>query len=263
MEVPVNLLVKNKSLLGVVNIPEHQYEKPIVVIMCYGFNGDRVEQHRLSVKLGRFLAENKVNFCRFDFRNQGLSDGCFDDFLFSEKQQDIDEIVKAIKTWFRRDDIFIYLIGFSNGCKVAIDVAYENTEVNGIILWNPILQELSVNKKDDAGDSRRLYKHPVTGKPYKRFHSLRLNTELLRELNSDRSMSKFKELNKGILCILSKDDRSIHMFIEEVTQLDKKKQMTVRYIENTDHLFGSVESVKHVMDITLEWIIKKATNQSL
>ena len=259
MEVPVSLLVKDKTLLGVINIPDHQRVKPVVVIMCYGFNGDRVEQHRMSVTMGRCFEKEGVNFCRFDFRNQGLSDGSFDDFLFSEKQDDIDEIINHIKACFRRDDILFYLIGFSNGCKVAIDVSYGKPNVSGIILWNPILQELADNKNGDAGDSRRLYKHPVTGKPYKKFYSLRLNTRLLRELNSDKSMSKLIELDKDVLCVLSRNDSSIERFIDQIETLTTKKHLSIEYIEHTDHLFGSVDKVEQVISITLEWILNNVS----
>ena len=163
MEIPVSVFIKGKSLQGILNIPDRQKNKPVVVIMCYGFNGDRVEQHRMSVTMGRTFEKAGINFCRFDFRNQGLSEGSFDDFLLSEKQEDITEIIEYLKACFRSSDISFYLIGFSNGCKVAIDAMVENNDIDGIILWNPILQELAKNS-EDAGDSRRLYKSLTSGK---------------------------------------------------------------------------------------------------
>ena len=257
MEIPVNILAGNKTLLGILNIPDHQHKRPIVVIMCYGFNGDRVEQHRMSVTMGRLFAQHGVNFCRFDFRNQGVSDGSFDDFVFSEKQEDINSIINYMQACFRRNDLLIYIIGFSNGCKVAIDVGCDNGNVNGIVLWNPILQELA-EKGEDAGDSRRLYRHPVTRKPYKKFYSLRLNTKLLYELNTDQSMTKLKTIDKPIFCILSRDDISVRPFCKEIEKLYNNADLDVEYIENTDHLFGSVEKVRYVINSTLKWILKKA-----
>ena len=256
MEVPVSITIKNRVLLGILNIPNHQYERPIVVIMCYGFNGDRVEQHRMSVTTARYFEERGVNFCRFDFRNQGLSEGCFDNFIFSEKCDDIDRIIEYLMACFRHEDIACYLIGFSNGCKVAIDALVSNDSITGVVLWNPILQELS-EKNNDAGDTRRLYKHPITGKPYKRFYSLRLNTNLLRELSEDLSMTKLKDTDKNVLCILSVDDPSIRRFGEEIITLENKNNIGVEYVDNTDHLFGSVEKVEYVICKTYNWIINK------
>ena len=256
MEIPVSITIKNRKLLGILNVPNHQYERPIVAIMCYGFNGDRVEQHRMSVNMARYFEKRGVNFCRFDFRNQGLSDGSFDDFVFSEKHDDIDNIVDYMKACFRREDIGCYLIGFSNGCKVAIDTLVSNDNVAGTVLWNPILQELS-EKNNDAGDSRRLYKHPITGKPYKRFYSLRLNIRLLRELNEDLSMTELKQTDKNVLCILSIDDPSIKRFREEIVQLKGKGNISIEYVKDTDHLFGSVGKVEYVISKTYDWIINR------
>ena len=255
MEIPVSLFINNKTLLGILNVPDHQRYKPVVAIMCYGFNGNRVEQHRMSVTMGRFFEKNGINFCRFDFRNQGLSDGSFDDFTFSEKQEDLNEIIKFIKACFRRDDILCYLVGFSNGCKVAIDVLNDNPNVDGLILWNPVLQELSDNKNGHFGDSRRLYRHPITGRPYKKFYSLRLNTKLLYELNNDKSMTKLQKTDKNVLCVLSNDDMSIKTFISNTDVFNKKSNIQMIYINNTDHLFGSVKKVKEVIKITLDWIL--------
>lgn len=258
MEVPITILIRDKTVLGILNIANRQLKKPIVVIMCYGFNGDRVEQHRMSVTMGRLFEENGINFCRFDFRNQGLSDGCFDNFIFTEKQEDITAIIDFMIACFRNDNLNIYLIGFSNGCKVAIDTICDDSRINGIILWNPILQELSTGRGEDAGDSRRLYRHPITGKPYKKFYSLRLNINLIRELNNDKSMTKLRNLDNDVLCILSKNDVSIKSFIEQSKELTKKKNLYIEYIDDTDHLFGSVTKVKEVINLTLQWILARA-----
>ena len=258
MEIPVSLLVRGKTLAGILNIPDQQLETPVVVIMCYGFNGDRVEQHRMSVKMGRQAQKMGITFVRFDFRNQGLSDGSFDDFLFSEKEEDLYEIIEFVKACFRRDDVRFFLIGFSNGCKVAIDALYNNKDITGIALWNPILQELA-QKNEDAGDSRRLYRHPVTGKPYKRFYSLRLNLKLLYELNRDTSMTRLKTIKKPILLVLSKEDASISNFrkaLEKTPSLIKTADTL--YVEDTDHLFGDTYSENHVIVQTLEWVCQQA-----
>lgn len=259
MEVPVNLLVRGKVLTGILNIPDKQPEIPVVVIMCYGFNGDRVEQHRMSVKIGRQAQEIGITFVRFDFRNQGLSEGSFDNFLFSEKEEDINEIIEFIKACFRRDDIRFFLIGFSNGCKVTIDTIFNNSEaIAGIVLWNPILQELT-DEHNDAGDSRRLYKHPITEKPYKKFYSLRLNLKLLHELNQDSSMTRLKTIKKPILLVLSRDDVSISNFTEVFEEsADLQKIAEILYIENTDHLFGDTYSENRVIAKTLEWVCQQA-----
>ena len=256
MEIPVNILVRGKNLLGVLNIAEHQLNDPILVVMCYGFNGDRVEQHRMSVTMGRVFAENRLNFCRIDFRNQGLSEGTFDDFLFSEKIEDINEIIAVLKACFRNENLKVFLIGFSNGCKVAIDALQKNSDIYGAVLWNPILQEL-INKQENAGESRRLQRHPKTGKFYKSRYSLRLNIGLLYEMNADKSLEELINTRKNVLCILSKDDSTIQEFVHEIEKYQENDNVYVQYIYNSDHLFGSVDDVNQVISSTLNWILKQ------
>ena len=68
-------------------------------------------------------------------------------------------------------------------------------------------------------------------------------------------MTKLRELDKEILCILSKDDVSIKSFIDQAQELTKKANLNIEYIENTDHLFGSVTKVWEVINLTLKWIL--------
>lgn len=257
MEVPVSISIKNKSLYGLLNIPAIQPKTPIVLLMCYGFNGDRVEQHRMSVHLGRMSEQQGVTFARFDFRNQGVSDGCFDDFLFSEKHEDIRKIIEFIQCCYYCNPIKVYLVGFSNGCKVAIDACYEYEEVNGIVIWNPILHEITSEAKESSVENKRLYKHPETGQPYKKFSSLRLNMKLLYQINEDKSMSRLRDLKKPVLCVLSEDDDQIAAVRHEIYNIKQKDSLSITTIKGTDHLFSDLYSSKFVMDTTLKWILEQ------
>lgn len=46
MRIPFQINSGGKDVLGVMHIPNRQNDIPVVIIMCYGLNGNRTEQHR-------------------------------------------------------------------------------------------------------------------------------------------------------------------------------------------------------------------------
>ena len=258
MEIPVSISIKNKTLYGIINVPHVQPTVPVLVLMCYGFNGDRVEQHRMSVTMGRLSEQYGITFARFDYRNQGLSDGCFDDFTFAEKIYDVKKIIEFIQCCYYCKPMKIFLVGFSNGCKVAIDACYEYDIITGIAIWNPILHEITSVAKISSDENKRLYKHPVTGRPYKKFASLRLNLNLLYEIRKDNSMTKLRELSTPVFCVLSEDDEQIDDIRHHIHEMMPSNTLTIRNVKGTDHLFSDLHSCRYVIELTLKWIIQQS-----
>ena len=72
-------------------------------------------------------------------------------------------------------------------------------------------------------------------------------------------MTELKNTDKDVLCILSIDDPSIKKFREEVMKLRKRDNISIEHVEETDHLFGSVDKVHDVINKTYDWIINQET----
>lgn len=41
----------------------------------------------------------------------------------------------------------------------------------------------------------------------------------------------------------------------EIDKIKDKRNLSIKYVDNTDHLFGSVDKVEYVIHETLDWII--------
>ena len=61
-------------LYGMLHRPEGAGPHPAVMIL-HGFTGQRIEPHRLFVKLARQLVAAGIAALRFDFRGSGESEG--------------------------------------------------------------------------------------------------------------------------------------------------------------------------------------------
>ena len=151
MRVPFQINSINKSLLGIFHISENQCAKRIVLVMCYGLNGNRVEQHRMSVKFGEECEKKGVNLVRFDYTDVGVSEGCFEESRLSDRVQNVIDVILYVKGCFN-EAIDIYLIGFSDGAKIAANSMEQMPECKGVILWNPIINIEGKQKEDKSMD---------------------------------------------------------------------------------------------------------------
>jgi len=61
---------QGQRLYGMLHRPEGVAIAPAVVL-CHGFTGQRIESHRLFVKMARDLAAHGIAALRFDFRGSG------------------------------------------------------------------------------------------------------------------------------------------------------------------------------------------------
>ena len=100
MRIPIQFKSNEDLILGIFHVANHQLDIPIVLVMCYGMNGNRVIQHRMAVKLGESLEKKGVNLVRFDYRNVGVSDGSFEKTSIKERIDDILNVCKYVKACF-------------------------------------------------------------------------------------------------------------------------------------------------------------------
>ena len=209
MEIPVQLGINNKLSFGVFHITPHQNSIPVVLVMCYGLNGDRVEQHRMSVKAGRYASSLQVNFLRFDYCNQGVSQGAFQNVTIASKTDDVLHWIKNVRAYFENEQIKIYLIGFSDGARVAVNAAIHSEDINGLILWNPIVK-LPNSQEESANPHAakdRLYMDRKTRNIYKKLLGVKLNTTILNEMKNDNTFSSLINYKKPILYVFGSEDR--------------------------------------------------------
>lgn len=140
MQIPIHILKKSKCIAGIMHIPDVRVQGTPIVILCYGLNGNRVENERLLVKAGKEFMDAGIVFVRFDYIGLGVSDGEFWEVSNTSKVEDVLAVINYIKGCFQEETYNIFLLGFSDGAKIANIVANLSDEVKGLANWSPVLK---------------------------------------------------------------------------------------------------------------------------
>lgn len=254
MQIPVQIEINGKTLLGLFQMPKNELKA--VVILCYGLNGTRVEQHRMAQKMAVRCSENQIMFVRFDYRNQGISDGTFEFISIKDKEVDIDNIVNFVRGCINDVNIPIYLLGYSDGAKIATTVASKRNDIAGIIFWNPVFK-FSQNKKVIEGiNSPKIFLNKELKILYQKLLGLRLNINVLREMKNDKTCLLLEKYDKRILYIFGSNDRFTKEMSENIEKFNffHKNINEVAMVNGASHIFNRTYFEEEVFKFTIEWI---------
>lgn len=256
MHIPFQFENKGKLILGMIHTANYQLQVPIVIIMCYGLNGNRVIQHRISVKLGQMLENKSINLVRFDYRNVGVSEGNFEQSNIEDRIDDIIEVCNYIKSCFYNKSIRILLIGFSDGARNALQVT-KKFIVDGLILWNPIFNVPQKSYNTVDFNKKKLQLHPLYKTPIKKLLGVGLSLDMIKQIESEDAIVSFEKYENNILLLFGNNDELTknvknHLIKEGLTNKDNVNYVIIK---NADHLFNRSTYVEEVFGITTEWII--------
>lgn len=158
IEVGRNINHSHNTILGIITKPINNLdcvENPFI-IFCHGYNGNRVEDNRLTVKLSRSLAELGFMSFRFDFLGSGVSDGFFHEWTLNDRVSQVKTIKENLKNQigFKK----IVLVGLSDGCRVVLDACSSITDVTAAIIISPQLfnEDWKDDNKETGGLSNKL-----------------------------------------------------------------------------------------------------------
>lgn len=130
---------KGKMLAVLDNMNAYDEAKKLLIIACYGFNGERSECHRMTIKFAKRLQQLDVAVLRFDYLGLGISDGEFHQATLSSKVDNLIAVLHiVIEKMINVDNIA--LLGFSDGAVVALQALHHfkaNAKLNGLLLWSP------------------------------------------------------------------------------------------------------------------------------
>lgn len=136
MQKPIELVVKGKTLRGMYHYPDGEGIYP-TVILFHGFTGNKLEPHRIFLKLSRRLTASGMAAVRFDFSGSGESDGDFEEMTFSSEVFEAQEILKFVSYLPTTDADRIGLVGLSMGGAIASVIAGKNpSSIKALVLWS-------------------------------------------------------------------------------------------------------------------------------
>src|SRR5690554_6935674 len=135
MQKAIELTVKGKTLRGMYHRPDQEGKYP-TVILFHGFTGDKLEPHRIFLKLSRRLAAGRTAMLRFDFSGSGESDGDFEEMTFSSEVREAEAIVDYAQSLPTTDGENLGVVGLSLGGAVAATLAGRRPEaLRALVLW--------------------------------------------------------------------------------------------------------------------------------
>ena len=253
MRFPFQINSCGKNLLGILHTPKKQRNIPIVMIMCYGLNGNRVEQHRMCVKLGEMCETYSINLIRFDYINVGVSEGDFFFSNLSERVKNLIDVYNFILGCFN-SKLSLYLNGFSDGAKIILKAKEHINGVDGLIFWNPVINILNLQNHETANDAlvEKLKIHPVYKKPYMPFYGSCLSTDIIKNIVNDDSVVLLNDKRKKLFIFGENDINTKHVraFIERMNC----KYTQIKIVNNAEHLFNDEMHEHHVLINTVSWI---------
>ena len=247
MLVPIHVNVSGKIILGMAHFPLRSMVGNPVLILCYGLNGNRVENNRMLVYLGYELARNGLALIRFDYRGLGVSEGDFSETDLQTKMEDIKAIVEYTLNVYEGDNPSVILVGFSDGIKQILSCVDElRVPIEGVLMLNPVIW--NTNKADGDtlekhSERTEFMRHPQSGKIVANKLGHFFSPRYLRQLNQQPSNflkegktalffsahDTISECTKVKLCKLLPDspvfiiDSDNHVFSEDTAQRDLAK----------------------------------------
>lgn len=257
MQKPVVFKSGRFELFGVLHLPYRMSPKRPVpaVVFCHGFTGNKVEAHRIFVKLARDLEKHRIASLRFDFRGCGDSSGYFSDMSVLGEVEDAGNAVNFVCQQAGIDRNRIGIIGFSLGAIPASYVAGSDRRIKALALWAPAADLMEEAEQMKAQKELRLIKR-LSAIDY---YGLLIGKKFVREIPRIDPLSAIKKYKGPTIIIQGTNDESVPLShsLRYYELLKNKKCYVERYlIEGADHTFDSYPWEQEVIKKTLRFFMK-------
>jgi hypothetical protein len=243
---------QNIILRGMEHVPNEGTSFP-AVILFHGFTGNRLEPHRMFLKISRALEAKGIASFRFDFAGSGESDGDFEDMTLSSEVADAHAILDHVQKDSRIDPENISLLGLSMGGLVASLVAGDRADdVRRLVLMAP------------AGDWMKAIVSQVAGQQVSQEQSVydhggnlvgRAFAEDLENLDTYPRAGQYKG---DVLLIHGSEDETVPPQVSgEYRDRAYGSNADVHIIEGADHTFNGHEWEQEVIRLILSFLTEK------
>jgi len=253
LEQQVIINSRQQSLSAVLHIP-HGKRAP-GVILCHGFMGNKIGQHRLFVKTARALADQGFAVLRFDYSGCGDSTGDHADISL---QHQILETKDAINFMDNHPSVVkgnLTVLGLSMGACVAALTASHDHRVKRLILWAPVARPF----KDLLGIIGYDHLNKTITSGSSDFNGFELGQEFFNSLRTTNPLEEIKNYHGDCLMIhgsgdIEVDSQNAKMYYEVLKVSENRGNHVLRIIPEADHTFSSGLWEKQLLESTLEFL---------
>lgn len=275
IEKPILFNCDDRTLLGILHLPQSQ-EKKVGVLIVVGGPQYRVGSHRQFVLIARLLSSAGYVVMRFDYSGMGDSDGEF--CTFENVDQDIDSALIAFREHCTELDKVV-LWGLCDGASAILMRAARGLVISGVVLVNPWV-------RTDSGAAQVYLKHYYIQRLFSlsfwlklvsgKFKISRSIGDLLSKLKlfaaKDRSAVMqggsyikkmwigMKALQVPVLLMLSERDLTAKEFIElgksdpRWRLLLSSDNLTIVHLSNADHTFSDSNVLSAASSLCINWL---------
>lgn len=254
METPVTFLVDGQQIVGMFHTPQTRAPAPAVAFL-HGFRGDKVEPHRIFVKMARALCQHGIAALRFDFRGSGDSAGEFSEVTLSGEIRDARAALDFLRGAAGVDAQRLGLLGLSLGGLVAVLTAAQDRRVRALALWGAVAEpRRAVQQKTTPETAAQLQARGVAdlgGWP--------IGAGLVRELMSAEPLRTAERLRVPTLVVHGEQDEEVPpaeaVAYEEALRRGGA-EVERHMIRGAGHTFDGLAWEAEVVAVTLAWFQK-------
>lgn len=240
---------------GILHMPDPLLpDKYPLVIICHGFIGSKVGQHRLFVHAARELCQAGFAVLRFDYIGCGESTGEYHHTTVTQQVNETLKIIDYATTLCQIDSNRIVLLGHSLGGGVASIVAGQDKRVYKLILWSPV----AVPQQDIFGILGRKLYHECLKQGIVNYRGFMLGREFLKSLAKISPVHKIKDFQGNILIIHGDQDVETPITNTQLYDLALTQRRQGRHeisvIADADHTYNLPVWERKVIDTTINWL---------
>lgn len=125
------------NLFGVLHLPKQKI-KNTAFLFCHPFGEEKLWTHLIYVNFARELAHRGYPVLRFDYMGNGDSDGNFKDSSVETNLSDIHCALQVLREKVGSSS-WLGLIGLRFGATLAALAAENESGINRLVLWEPIV----------------------------------------------------------------------------------------------------------------------------
>jgi alpha/beta superfamily hydrolase len=213
-----------KRLFGCYHAPQSKAPRDCGVILCYPMAQEYIRSHRTYRQLAYHLSKFGFPVLRFDFYGCGDSEGNCDEGRIPQWLADVGSAIYEIRE--RCGPIKICLVGLRLGGTLAMMVAAERGDIDGIVLWDPVLsgpdyiEELATLHQERARHSLGKTTHGTMTEGPTEILGFPLTDLLLTDLQKIDLLSIRKRPANRILVIASSEESTQRQLIGHLNGLN-------------------------------------------
>lgn len=251
MRESITYIQEGTKIFGVLDYDEKKCSPGVLI--CHGFNGNKVGAQRLFVHCANTLLQKGYAVFRFDFRGHGDSEGEIDHFSIQDWVSDAQLALKFMKDHPCIDKDKISVIGVSLGASIALQ-SFTCMSLSSLVLWAPVfstsiwLQDWE-ERNGSISSLNAIY-----------YQGVKISSKMMREFvtfKGEKYVEKYH--STPLLHVYAEKD-------EQISRRQKEKLTACRILQNaiTDsivipdctHVFIHPIGRKTLIDSTCQWIEK-------